>query len=206
MSNSENKNEDEYEDEYENENEDKDKNEYEEYKKLDLSWITNFELIDNGYNRLYKDDLKNINIRYIYLDNTNEIKLVKYERIKLSNLNFLSRNDLSRILKNNSFVNDNRFKILSLIKYNINLEPENLNDFLKNPSYYIFLSKITNIDDIKWEKSIKMFEKINELIIIFYINSVFDKDNLKLNTTKKIYLIEKKNINKRKKYNKTIKQ
>ena len=127
MSNSENKNEDEYEDEYENENEDKDKNEYEEYKKLDLSWITNFELIDNGYNRLYKDDLKNINIRYIYLDNTNEIKLVKYERIKLSNLNFLSRNDLSRILKNNSFVNDNRFKILSLIKYNINLEPENLN-------------------------------------------------------------------------------
>ena len=51
-----------------------------------------------------------------------------------------------------------------------------------------------------------MFEKINELIIIFYINSVFDKDNLKLNTTKKIYLIEKKNINKRKKYNKTIKQ
>ena len=188
---------------FDNDNE----NDNEEYSKLDTSWITNFELIDNRYNGLYKDDLKSINIRYIYIDNTNEIKLVKHERINLSNLNFLSRNDLIKILKNNSFINDNIFKVLSLIKYNINLEPENLKSFLKNPDYYIFLSKITNIDDIKWEKSIKMFENINELFVIFYINSSFDKGNsqkLRLNTTKKIYLIGKKNINKSKKYNKTI--
>lgn len=190
---------------FDNDNE----NENEEYSKLDTSWITNFELIDNRYNGLYKDDVKSINIRYIYIDNTNEIKLVKHERINLSNLNFLSRNDLIKILKNNSFINDNIFKVLSLIKYNINLEPENLKSFLKNPDYYIFLSKITNIDDIKWEKSIKMFENINELFVIFYINSSFDKGNsqkLRLNTTKKIYLIGKKNINinKSKKYNKTI--
>ena len=180
-----------------------------EYTELDTSWITNFELIDNRYNGLYKDDLKGINVRYIYIDNNNEIKLVKNERIVLSKPNFLSRNDLSQILKNNSFINNNRFKVLSLIKYNINLEPENLNIFLKNPDYYIFLSKITNIDDIKWEKSIKMFEKINELIIIFYTNIAFDNNNYQrslLNTTKKIYLIDKKNINKRKKFNKTIKQ
>ena len=176
----------------------------EEYKELDTSWITNFEIIDKKYKELYIDDLNSINICYIYIDN-NEIQNIKHQKKILSTPNFLSRIELIEILKKNSFINNIRYKVLSLIKYNINLEPENLDTFLKNPKNYKFLSIIKHIDEIKWEKTIKMFRTLNELYIIFYKNNDVEHHN----TTKKIYLTEKgKNMNRiiSIKHNKTIRK
>jgi hypothetical protein len=181
----------------------------EEYKDLDTSWITNFEIIDKKYKELYIDDLNVIHIRYIYIDN-NEIQSIKHQKKLLLIPNFLSKIELVEILKKNSFVNNIRYKVSSIIKYNINLEPENLDIFLKNSKNYNFLSTIKNIDEIKWEKSIKMFRELNELCILFYKNNDLEQHH---NTTKKIYLFEKGkntdrtiNINRNIKHNKTIRK
>jgi len=180
--------------------------ETEEYKELDTSWITNFEIIDKKYKELYIDDLKVIHIRYIYIDNK-EIQSIKHQKKLLLIPNFLSKIELVEILKKNSFVNNIRYKVSSIIKYNINLEPENLDIFLKNSKNYNFLSTIKNIDEIKWEKSIKMFRELNELCILFYKNNDLEQHN----TTKKIYLFEKgkntdRTINRNIKHNKTIRK
>ena len=63
------------------------------------------------------------------------------------------------------------------MKYNIDLEPENIKYYInenelkekeKNPNNFIEVVK--KIDNIHWKRSIKMFEDLNNLIIIFYQN------------------------------------
>ena len=52
-----------------------------------------------------------------------------------------------------------RYSLLSILKFNINLEPIHLKTFLRNKNPSIgapFLQSIKNLDTIKFEKSIKI--------------------------------------------------
>ena len=80
--------------------------------------------------------------------------------------------------------------MLSILKFNINIEPIYLNNFLRNKDKNIgtsFLQSIKNIDTIKFDKSISMFHDINNILIIFHQKNV-SKDNNHYNRTKKIFI------------------
>lgn len=81
-----------------------------------------------------------------------------------------------------------RYTLLSLLKYNITLEPLDITHFLKNTNSYTYLNSIKNIDAIHFEKTINMFQDLNELVMIFYEKSNELKENDPNNITKKIYL------------------
>ena len=87
-----------------------------------------------------------------------------------------------------------------MLKYNLDLEPLEVRKFLltddndnnKNDTDNLYLSVIKNITEIKWEKSISMFQDLNNLIIIFYENNKNDDNNKnvinKYKKTKKNYM------------------
>jgi hypothetical protein len=123
----------------------------------------------------------------------------------MKNHNVISREEIIDIIKRNSLYNKNNYSLLSILKYNITVNPENVSDFLnindnENIEYYNsqFLTILQHIDSIFFEKTISMFQELNTLFIIFY-----EKDNSKFgnNFTKKIYL--RKN---NQKHNKTIRK
>jgi len=165
-------------------------------KKLDMSWIINFENTDKRYNEYYKTDLSRINIHYIYINTNDEIVKVRRNIFLLKTLNCLRKEDIFHLLKKNSIVNDIRYKLQTILQYNIDIEPQNL---LKlNIKTDNFLNIIKNIDNIYWKKTIKLFENLNDLFFIFYENNIH-------NTSKKIYLINK-NKEHVSRHNKTIKK
>jgi len=90
-------------------------------------------------------------------------------------------------------MNDNNYSLLSIIKYNIILNPQDITTFLKTSKidYYndYFFTTLKHIDTIYFEKTINMFQDLNTLFIIFYEK---DKNNESANSiknnTKKIYL------------------
>ena len=163
---------------------------------LDLSWINEFEKIDNEYKIYYTEELSFIRIHSIYVNNNDEIEKVKEEKILLKNPGILQKEELLSIIKHNSFSNEVKYSLLSILKFNINLEPIHLNTFLRNTNPEIgaqFLQSIKNLDTIKFEKSITMFHDINEILIIFHqkINkSIRIGSELKYmcNQTKKIFI------------------
>jgi len=163
---------------------------------LDLSWINEFEKIDNEYKIYYTEELSFIRIHSIYVNNNDEIEKVKEEKILLKNPGILQKEELLSIIKHNSFSNEVKYSLLSILKFNINLEPIHLNTFLRNTNPEIgaqFLHSIKNLDTIKFEKSITMFHDINEILIIFHqkINkSIRIGSELKYmcNQTKKIFI------------------
>lgn len=172
-----------------------------EYNNLDDDWINNFENTDKLYKDFYKDDLYYVNLRVVYINRDNEIEKLKQESFLMSKPNNITQDEIIEMLKKNSLDNDKKYSLLSILKYNIVLEPDDIKLYLNNGSGEEYLSVMKNIDNVVFNKSINMFHDLNDLILIFYEKSKELKKLDAKNNTKKIYLrslsSNKKTIKKR---------
>jgi hypothetical protein len=159
-----------------------------EYDNLDDEWINNFEITDKLYEDFYKDDLYYVNLRVIYVNKDNEIDKLKCESFLLTKKNYITREEILGILKKNSIDNERMYSLLSILKYNMTLEPDDVKNYLINDDKQNYLSVIKNIDTIQYDKSISMFHDLNDLILIFYEKSKETLKKEQKNNTKKIYL------------------
>ena len=154
---------------------------------LDSTWIQEFENLDNDYKNYYTEQLSFLGIHIIYINRQNEIEKVREEKLFLKEPGIVKKEELLSIIKHNSIFNKNKYSLLSILKFNINIEPEFLKTFLKSKDKkigYSFLKSVKNIDSIKFEKSITMFHDINDLFIIFNQRTLSSN----LNNTKKIFI------------------
>jgi hypothetical protein len=147
---------------------------------LDTSWINEFEAIDNEYKSYYSESLDFINMNCIYLNAANEITNVHEEKVIFLNKGTLSREEVVGLIKRNSIFDSLKYSLLSILVFNINIEPDNLKTFFKNNKSdkpnksdkqdigNQFLISIKNIDTIVFDKSISMFHDINNLYLVFY--------------------------------------
>jgi hypothetical protein len=165
---------------------------------LDSTWIQEFENLDNDYKNYYTEDLSFLRIHSIYINALNDIEKVREEKIFLKEPGIINREELLSIIKHNSFSNDTKYSLLSILKFNINVEPEFLKTFLKSKDKNIgssFLQSVKNIDTIRFEKSIAMFHDINDLIIVFHQKVNRNNSSDSNNRTKKEFI----NLNTKKK-------
>lgn len=159
--------------------------------KLDDSWINDFEINDKPYNDFYKDNIFSMNINIIYIDKDNNIVKVNEEKFLMQSPNVISREELLGIIKKHTIVDNNKYSLFSILRYNITLNPEDIDIFLKtnNFEYYnkFFFTSLKHIDTIIFDKSIITFQDLNSLFIIFYEKDKMNNVN-NANTTKKIFL------------------
>jgi hypothetical protein len=151
---------------------------------IDITRIEEIEKEDEPYDGFYPEEIDIINIFFVYVDKFNKIIFIKNDNILIEN-SCLSKLDLSVILKKNRKHNNIIYTPLSILKYNIDLDPNEVNGYLKYTDDYNFLTVEKNIQNIKWNDSIALFKDLNSLHVIFY-ESV--KKNKK-NQTKRIKLI-----------------
>lgn len=159
---------------------------------LDTKWIDDFESLDEDYKEFYTQDVSYIKFNYIYVNKDNDIEKIKEETILLKELNYISREEIIGILKKNCKNANKTYTVLSILKYNIDVDPTEIYHFLKTDQEEDqFLKSIKNIDAIPLEKSISMFQDLNEIVIIFYEKTNNIKHlaaNKALSQTKRIYL------------------
>jgi hypothetical protein len=172
---------------------------------LDDSWINDFENNDKPYNDFYKDDIHTVNINILYVNKNNDIEKVSEEVFFMKTPNVISREEIIGLIKKRNINNGNDYSLLSILKYNITLNPEDVNSFSKSkPNNFDdynsnFLTTIKHIDTIFFDKTIITFQDINTLFIIFYEkNKDNSTRNNNSNTTKKIYLRRRLNSNNKK--------
>ena len=158
----------------------------------DDEWINELENEDDLYNDFYLEKINNVDLHVIYIDKKNNIEHIKKDKYFFDNQTIYKEN-LLHLLKKNSFYQNTKYKLLSVIQYNIDLLPENVNDYILNNDSYDFLNIRKTLNNIVWKDSITLFKDINSLYIIYY-----DKINKDNTTTKKIYIKSKKKLNKTK--------
>jgi hypothetical protein len=152
---------------------------------LDTRWIQEFESVDYNYKQFYNEVVGDIKICSIYVDKNNNIENIKQEILELSRENLITKEEIIKIVKQNSISQKKRYTLLSLLKYNIDLEASNVVHYLKqkqsNTDAYLTLVK--NIDNIPLNSTINMMQDLNTIFILFY-----EKNSISNNTTKKVYI------------------
>tara|TARA_B100000073_G_scaffold347374_1_gene361487 strand:- start:3741 stop:4241 length:501 start_codon:yes stop_codon:yes gene_type:complete len=149
---------------------------------LDESDLINFENEDKYYEKFYKSKVEYVNLVFLYLDlNGNIVHTKNYKQV--INNNKITKELLIHILNKNSKLNKIRYKTISILKYNIDLEPEKVRNYIeKNDNLYDYIDVTNYLDDIVYNDSIMFLKDLNSLHIIFY-----PKKN-KIVSTKKIYI------------------
>ena len=159
---------------------------------LDDTWIEDFFSMEKNYNKFYKEPCKYIDIFFIYVNNENKIELLKKNNINLNNSK-IDKEKIIYLIKNNQTINNKYYKLISLLKYNPTIEPELVinGSFENDGSQYLKSERYLN--DIYFDDTIDLFQDLNSLFLIFYIN----KSNQK--KTKRILLHTKARKTKKKK-------
>ena len=150
---------------------------------LDTRWIEEFEKIEGEYDDFYKEKLESVNLFLVYVNRKNEVFHIKNESILLED-GVLKKENLIYLIREYRKYDTKIFSPLSLLKYNISIDPEDVKKFIITPTNYNFITNERYINSIHWEDSISLFHDMNSLHIIFYEKT--PKNNH--NKTKKIYI------------------
>ena len=102
------------------------------------------------------------------MNQSNEIDKIKQKEVELDNDGKISREKLINLIKQNIIENKIRYSLLSILKHNISLNPENLKKYLENnidnsENNYLELTEIT---DIYFKDTITF---LNNLSILLYL-------------------------------------
>ena len=132
---------------------------------LDTDWINEFETIDTTYNKFYKESIDFICVTFVFVNKDNSIEHVKREQVVLRPQNVLSydilMNMIDKYKKTLPYVFD------FIIKYNLTLDPSDVKHIVKHDLHGDYISEISKIDNILFDKTISMFQDLNEIIVVF---------------------------------------
>ena len=153
---------------------------------LSTDWIEDFEIEDKDYKQFYKEPVKSIQVYYLYVNRYQELFHIKKQKIDLYNSQ-LEKKALIALIKKYRDYQNRTYVPLSILKYNITLEPQYIQEFISNPIDFKYTQAESSIENIDWFDSIVFLQEVNSLYIVFR-----EKWKTKGNGTKKIYIKSKK--------------
>ena len=141
----------------------------EEEEDIDTSWIEEYKDSEKEYDAFYKDKCTRVKLFFMYVNRENTIECIKKEDYTLQNSS-ISRESLINIIKKTQLLNTCKYKLISLLKFNISLDPVDIEDILYAENDYgkEFLQIETNLNSIIFEDTITMFEDFNTIYFIYY--------------------------------------
>ena len=143
----------------------------EEEEEFDTSWIDNFKKDNETYSDFYTEEVTNITLFFIYINNKNDVENLSRDLMILDRKNTVMRDQLIQIIKQNQIHNNNKYKLFSLLKYNIDIEPEEIYNFINNKDDSSFSKRFfiqeKYLNDIIYKNTINIFQDLNSLFFIY---------------------------------------
>ena len=123
---------------------------------------------------------------YLYVNRHQELFHIKKQKIDIHNSQ-LEKKDLIELIKKYRDYQNKTYVPLSILKYNITLEPQYIQEFIANPTDFKYTQAESSIENIDWFDSIVFLQEVNSLYIVFR-----EKWKANGNGTKKIYIKSQK--------------
>ena len=159
---------------------------------IDNSWVEAYKLQEEKYNEFYNEKVSTIKVFFLYINTENTVVHLTKEMVTLNANSTLPREQLITLIKENQISNNIKYKLFSLVRYNINLQPEEINAFVEGsanvygpanvhgsanvhgttnvqgaPYMNKFLIPENYIQDIYFTDTISIFQDLNCLYLIF---------------------------------------
>ena len=132
---------------------------------LDTAWIDEFNKEEKKYNEFYKQEINGIRIVLFFINENNELFSSKKYNARLEN-NMITKNQILNILKNNISYNNSSYTSSFILKFNIDLDPENIENFIERPNQFNFLTPEHYMTDIHLSKTSKSLQPLNTLYVL----------------------------------------
>lgn len=155
---------------------------------LEDGWLQQFEKTDQLFCHFYKEDVCYVNLQFIYVNRENTIDKIKRQTFLMSTPNTITENEMFELLKRNSIEHDKRYSLLSILKYNIHLEPDEVDMYLQGQvSDASYLTLVKHLDNVTFEKTIHMFQDLNNLVFLLYEKKLIPSSS-NVHGTKRVYI------------------
>jgi hypothetical protein len=123
------------------------------------------------YSKMFKEVtvLNNIKTYITYINTDNEIEIINQKKIYLTNDdNIVTRHQLIDVIKNSQKKNKVKYKLISIMVYNIHVTPESLPNYIENPSDFISLYTLNRIDSFELKPTLRLLKKYNGIYFFFF--------------------------------------
>ena len=113
--------------------------------------------------------LNNIKTYITYINTDNEIEIINQKKIYLNNDdNIVTRHQLIDVIKNSQKKNKLKYKLISIMVYNIHVTPESLPNYIENPSEFISLYTLNRIESFELKPTLRLLKKYNGIYFFFF--------------------------------------
>lgn len=147
---------------------------------LNTDWIEQLKDAENVYNDFYKEPVTSIKVFFLYVNTANELEHIYSDVCLLNAEGVISGNNIVSLIKHNQYFHSVKYKLMSLLKYNIDLEPHEVPYYIsdasddadadaaadKNTTRFFTTERYLG-GDIRFVDSINMFQDLNALFFIF---------------------------------------
>jgi len=135
-----------------------------------ISWIHDTERLHNISNNRERIPLKTIGANFVYINKYNYIENVSFERVDLvvdgDAGSLLSKETVLKIIQQHKVVTPtSRYKLVDILSFVVDVDHDDIPLFLKSSENNLSVLPIFN--DIRIEKCMFIFNKINHLYFIF---------------------------------------
>jgi hypothetical protein len=123
------------------------------------------------YSKMFKEVtvLNNIKTYITYINSDNEIEIINQKKIYLNNDdNIVTRHQLIEVIKNSQKKNKVKYKLISIMVYNIHVTPESLPNYIENPNDFISLYTLNRIDSFELKPTLRLLKKYNGIYFFFF--------------------------------------
>ena len=123
------------------------------------------------YSKMFKEVkvLNNIKTYITYINTDNEIEMINQKKIYLNNDdNIVKRNQLIEVIKNSQKKHNVKYKLISIMVYNIHVTPESLPNYIENPNDFISLYTLNRIESFELQPTLRLLKKYNGIYFFFF--------------------------------------
>tara|TARA_Y100000768_G_scaffold346843_1_gene294690 strand:+ start:4296 stop:4901 length:606 start_codon:yes stop_codon:yes gene_type:complete len=137
---------------------------------LDESWGEEFRGQQELYDKFYKIRNESVKLVYLYISKDDNLEYIKSDIFSLQTPNIIKKESLANIININC--KNRRYKIFSIVRFNIDSEPEDILSSLIDCSDEEFMEEVSYTNDIIFNDTVYTFQDLNTLFILLK-----EKDN-----------------------------
>jgi hypothetical protein len=183
---------------------------------IDTNWINEYDQLQSINSNPLREHMNSIGAYFIYINPNDYIENVVFEKIVLeldseNKSSIIRKETILKIIQSKKNTIDSKYKLIDILSFVIDIEPENIQSFLKNDLEKMnfnncfdsktFMKIIPIFNDIHIDKSIFVFHNINSLFFFFKesennirrftLKSILKKGSIDNNkNTKKVRIVE----------------
>lgn len=153
------------------------------------------ENLETYYNKFYKNQSDTVTLFFIYIHN-NEVESLHEQSYHLNNDSKICSDELVYIINNHKILQNTRYRLMTILKYNFTMEPEEVLQMLNDPIEKIEFEKYLDVigsylTDVSFEDTISLLEDVNALFLVYSRQTVEASSNklkakIKGNNTKRV--------------------